>query len=169
GLARQQRGEFAEAIDALERSRAMTRERGTALEAEPFRLSFLGEAHSGLGEHERARELMQEGLQLARERGQAGAEMIITAALARVLLVSRGAAAADEVEALLRSGLEVVERTQAQAFEPFMRAELAELARQTGDEEGHQRELAEAHRLFIEVGAPARAERLAPQLATTSR
>jgi hypothetical protein len=45
-----------------------------------------------------------------------------------------------------------------------VRVELAELARLTGDEEGRQRELREAHRLFTEMGAAAHAARLAPKL-----
>ena len=42
---------------------------------------------------------------------------------------------------------------------------IAELARQSGDEEGHERELREAHRLFTEIGASGHAERLAGELA----
>lgn len=44
--------------------------------------------------------------------------------------------------------------------------ELAELARQCGDEEGHERGLGEAHRLFTEIGAIGHAERLSAELAT---
>jgi hypothetical protein len=39
--------------------------------------------------------------------------------------------------------------------------ELAERARRRGDEEGHHRELREAHRLFTEIGSTGHAERLA--------
>jgi hypothetical protein len=38
--------------------------------------------------------------------------------------------------------------------------ERAALARLTGDEAARQRELREAHRLFLEIGAPIRAEQL---------
>ena len=44
-------------------------------------------------------------------------------------------------------------------------AELAELARQSGEEEECQRELREAQRLFTEIGASGHAERLAGALA----
>ena len=43
--------------------------------------------------------------------------------------------------------------------------ERAELARLVGDENAHQRELREAHRLFTEIGAPIRAEQEAKELA----
>jgi hypothetical protein len=42
--------------------------------------------------------------------------------------------------------------------------ELAELARQSGDERAWREELSEAHRLFTEIGASAYAERVAGEL-----
>ena len=48
----------------------------------------------------------------------------------------------------------------AKGFEPMLHVELAELARQSGDQEGQKRELHEAHRLFTEIGATGHAERL---------
>ena len=62
--------------------------------------------------------------------------------------------------------LELAGQTGAKAIEPLVHVELAELARQSGDEEGHQRELREAHRLFTEIGASGHAERLAGELVT---
>jgi len=58
----------------------------------------------------------------------------------------------------------LVEETGARSLEPFIRIELAELARLTGDEETRHRELREAHRLFTEMGAPLQAAKLAPEL-----
>ena len=55
--------------------------------------------------------------------------------------------------------------TEAQAYTPFIHIERARLARLTGDEAGHARELREAHQLFTEMGAPIRAEQLAGELA----
>lgn len=46
-------------------------------------------------------------------------------------------------------------------MEPFIHAELAELARVRGDEAVRARELNEAGRLFEAIGAPTRAARLA--------
>jgi hypothetical protein len=47
----------------------------------------------------------------------------------------------------------------------MVHVELAELARQSGDADGHDRELREAHRLFTEIGATGHADRLAAELA----
>ncbi len=48
--------------------------------------------------------------------------------------------------------------------EPFIRLELAELARLTGDANARQRELREAHRLFTDMGAPIRAAQVEAML-----
>jgi class 3 adenylate cyclase/tetratricopeptide (TPR) repeat protein len=165
GSAQRERREFEHAVESLERSRALSRERRTAVEAETFRVSALGEAHAGLGDLERARELIEEGIELARRSGQPGGEILGTAALARVLRASLGAAARAEVEPGLERCLELVEATGFTSMEPLLRVELGELAGLAGDEERRQRELREAHRLFIEIGAPARAEPLAEELA----
>ena len=87
-------------------------------------------------------------------------------ALARVLLGSAGPAARAEIEAALARALELARDTGAKAYEPLVHVELAELARQSGDEEGRERELREAHRLFTEIGATGHAERLSAELAT---
>jgi hypothetical protein len=86
-------------------------------------------------------------------------------ALARVLLGSAAPAPCVEIEAALARVLDLSHETGARAYEPLVRVELAELARQSGDQEGHQRELREAHRLFTEIGASGHAERLAVELA----
>jgi hypothetical protein len=87
--------------------------------------------------------------------------------LARVLLGSGGPAARSDRGALARA-LELARDTGAKSHEPLVHVELAELARQSGDEEGHERELREAHRLFTEIGATGHAERLSAELATVS-
>jgi hypothetical protein len=61
--------------------------------------------------------------------------------------------------------MEVVERTEARAYVPLIHVERAELARLLGDEAAYQRELREAHRLFVEMGATGHAEGVSRQLA----
>jgi len=51
-------------------------------------------------------------------------------------------------------------RNAARAYAPLIHVERAELARLLGDEAGYQRELREAHRLFVEMGATGHAERI---------
>jgi len=166
GLAERMRGEWQRAIEALDRSGAIVRESRTGVEAEAWRLALLGESYLGLGDPERARALAQEGLDVARARGNVLYETHASLALARVLLGSAGAGAAADVQPLLARALELARQTGAKAFEPLVHVELAELARQNGDEDGHKRELREAHRLFTEIGASGHAERLAGELAT---
>jgi hypothetical protein len=52
----------------------------------------------------------------------------------------------------------------AKSYEPFLHVERAELARLQGDDTVRERELREAYRLFLEIGAPIRAEEVARQL-----
>jgi hypothetical protein len=53
----------------------------------------------------------------------------------------------------------------AKSYEPFLHVERAELARLTGDDTVRERELRKAHSLFLEIGAPIRAEEVAKELA----
>jgi hypothetical protein len=53
----------------------------------------------------------------------------------------------------------------AKSYEPFLRVERAELARLNGDDTARRRELREAHRLFLEIGAPIRAAEVAKEVA----
>jgi hypothetical protein len=46
---------------------------------------------------------------------------------------------------------------------------LAEVLGLAGDEDGRQRELREAHRIFIEIGATGRAEAVAAELTTAAQ
>jgi hypothetical protein len=85
-------------------------------------------------------------------------------ARAHVLIATEGAPARALVEADLRDAAAVIEATEARVFTPQVYVERAALARVLGDAEGHQRELREAHRLFSEMGATARAEQVAKEL-----
>jgi class 3 adenylate cyclase/tetratricopeptide (TPR) repeat protein len=165
GLAERMRGDWPQAIETLERSLAMAREGGHG-EHDAWRLALLGECHLHLGDPERARILVNEGLEIARARGHRCDETHAQLALARVLLGSAGAAAHAKVEAALERALELAQATGGKAFEPLAHVELAELARQRGDEEERERKMREAHRLFTEIGATGHAERLAAELPT---
>ncbi len=167
GWAHSMRCEWQPAISAIERSMAIAQERRTAAEGTGLRLMMLGEAYLGLGDPERALELVREGLVVARAHGHPFNQIYGHRALARALLASAGTAAGAEIEAALSSALQLVAHTGARADEPLVRIELAELARQRGDHEAHQRELIEAHRLFTENGATGRAERLSIELEAT--
>jgi tetratricopeptide (TPR) repeat protein len=165
GVAERMRGEWRRAIEALERSVAIASEGRTAVEGEAWRLAVLGESYLGLGDPERALSLVTEGVEIARGQGHVTRETYANLALARVLLGSAGTAERKQIEAALTRALQLARDTGAKAFEPLVHAELAELARQSAEEEACQRELHEAHRLFTEIGASGHAERLAGELA----
>jgi class 3 adenylate cyclase/tetratricopeptide (TPR) repeat protein len=165
GVGARMRGEWRQAIEAIERSQAISRERRAGLDSEGWRLIILGEAYLGLGEAERAVDLLREGAALLRSRGQS-AEALANVILARILLSSEGLAAREEIESALARARELARDTGMRSAEPMIHVELAELAHQSGVEEERERELLEAHRLFTEVGATGHAERLAGELAT---
>jgi adenylate cyclase len=162
------RGQWRSAVDVLERSAAIAREgRSSAFDA--LRLALLGESYLGLGDPARARALVTKGVETARAQGNIVFETLATRSLARVLLGSAGAAARVQIEAALARALQLVRETGAKANEPLVHVELAELARQSGQEDERQRELREAHRLFSEIGGSGHAERLAGELAMPAR
>jgi tetratricopeptide (TPR) repeat protein len=165
GAAETMQGQWKEAIEAVERSRAIAEHRRTAAGLEPVCLMLLAESHLGLGELERARGLAERAAELAHAGGQRITEPRAHIAVARVLLGSAGASAREEIEAALGRALELVGETEARVWEPMVHVELAELARQSGEEEEHERELREAHRLFTEIGASGHAARLQAGLA----
>jgi class 3 adenylate cyclase/tetratricopeptide (TPR) repeat protein len=167
GMAEVMRGEWERAIEAIERSRAISRERQIAVAGhEATRLALLAEARLGLGEVERAQALAAEAVDVARSQGTAPTEASASLSLARVLLGSVGPAARERIELALARALELIRERGARDFEPMIHLELAELARQLGDEPERERELREAYRLFTEIGATGRAEWLAAVVAT---
>jgi tetratricopeptide (TPR) repeat protein len=167
GLAACMRGEWRQAVEAIEQSQALAAERRTAADSEAWCLIILGEAYLGLGDAERAAELLRGAVALMRSRGQA-AEVVANVVLARILLGSAGLTAREEIESALERASELSRETDMCSVEPMIHAELAELARQNGDEDERQRELREAHRLFSEFGATGHAERLSAELAPAS-
>ena len=88
---------------------------------------------------------------------------------ARALLGSEGASCAAEVERTLSDASALLDETEARCREPIVHEISADLARLRGDEATRDRELREAHRLFLEMGAAGHAERIAPLLAEFAR
>ncbi len=74
-------------------------------------------------------------------------------------------ATATAVEEALHRASALIEETGARGYEPFVHVERAALARLTGDVATCQRALREAHRLFTEMGATARADQVERELA----
>ena len=124
-------------------------------------LADLSSAQLGLGEGERARETAERAIAIAREQGTKIQQCDAQLALARALLQIEGAKARRGIEEALMDALALIEETEARSYAPFVHQERVELARLLGDDVTRERELREAHRLFVEMGATGHAERLA--------
>jgi adenylate cyclase len=154
-----------QAIEALERSQEIASERRAAVDAESWRLNFLGQAYVGAGDVERGRHLIEQALDSARASGQPPNEAFAASALASTLIDHEWPQGRARAEELLARALEVTRATGARGIEPMIHATIAKLGERSGDEERRVRELQEAHRLLTEIGATANAERLAGELA----
>jgi hypothetical protein len=99
---------------------------------------------------------------VAGDRGCHGADAYL--ALALVLLESDGAKARLEVESALASAQRQIDSSGARSRQAYLHEARAGLARLLGDEAAHKRELREAHRLFVDMGATGHAKRLAKEL-----
>ena len=128
-------------------------------------LSLPADAHLAAGDPRAARETAERALTVARERGMQMGECAAHLALGRVLVRSEGPRAPEAAESALAQASSLVGETGAERYRPFIHLERAELARLLGDGGARQLELREAHRLFTEMGATARAERVAKDLA----
>jgi tetratricopeptide (TPR) repeat protein len=156
--------EWKEAAASFESQLTIARQIGSGLQWEAVALARLAETYIGLGNNSQALATVDEAVTVARQRGTSGQECIAHLSRARVLLQAEGMAARSEIESALRQAQALVEETGARTQEPFIHEERAQLARLTGDDATHQRELREAHRLFTEMGATGHAERLAKEL-----
>src|SRR5438094_5078436 len=170
GLARAHilRGQWAEAAEATDGALTTVRARRSGLHLEPSCLASLAHARLGTGHPDQAREAAESAVALARERGVRLFEILALLARARVRLATEGAPARARIEADLRDAAALIDATEARAYAPEVNVERAELARVVGDEVGRQRELREAHRLFTEMGATARAEQVARELGSST-
>ena len=153
------------AIEALERSHEIASERRTAVDAESWRLNFLGQAYIGAGDFERGRRLIEQALDSARASGQPPNGAFAATALASALIDHEWPRARDQAEELLAEALEGNQATGGRGLEPMIHITIAKLAERSGDDERRVRELQEAQRLMAETGATANAERLEAELA----
>jgi class 3 adenylate cyclase/tetratricopeptide (TPR) repeat protein len=165
GQAHMLRREWREAAAALEQALAITRETRAGLSNEPSQLALLAEVELHRGDGASARALADEAIDAARERNARSAECHALVTAARVFLGTEGVKMQSAVETALGQALALVEETGATSYEPFIHAELAELARLTGHAATRERELREAHRLFTAMGATRHAARIAQELA----
>jgi hypothetical protein len=128
-------------------------------------LAVMAAAHLGLGDRARALMLADEAIAVCRRCGARFWEFSALLTRMRALRETQGIQATSEIEAALAEAGAWLEMSGAKSYEPFLWVERAELARLNGDDTARRRELREAHRLFLEIGAPIRAEQVAKELA----
>ena len=122
------------------------------------------EAELGRDRADEALRLVHSALGVARQRRWAYPESRALLTLSRALRRAKGRAAeAEMASALARLGA-LVDETGMIAFQPFLDVERAELSGLAGDAAGRLAKLAEARRLFVEMGASGHAERIGKRL-----
>jgi adenylate cyclase len=160
GAAHLVRRDWEEAERAISTALELLRVHRTGRETEAGALLRLARARLGRGDAAEARRAAEEAVALARDLGQANYESQARIALAQALCASDGAKARAAIEEELDRASTLIEQTGGRAFEPWINEARAELAGVLGDEAERERELREAHRLFVEMGATGHAERV---------
>ena len=164
GLAKILNRAWHDALEVLGTALTIGRER-RLLVHEGGVLALMAAAHLGLGDRARALMLAEEGIAASRRSGARFWEISALLTRMRALRETQGLEATREIEAALAEAHTWLEMSGANSYEPFLHVERAELARLTGDEAARDRELREAQRLFLDIGAPIRAEQIAKELA----
>lgn len=153
GVAHTLMGRWDEAVTALETALRTSREHNSALPSEGLVLANMAEAYRGAGQDELAGTVALEALEVARRNGTLLHECRANLILGRILLRTPCCGHSGEAGPALRRAMQIVERTGAKAYEPFIRVELAELARKSGDTATNDAELHRADCLFREIGS----------------
>jgi tetratricopeptide (TPR) repeat protein len=164
GLALLSNGRWREAADWFEHSLATSSRTRAGLVLDGLTLTGLARAYFGLEEAERALATAEQALRVCEQARTQAWECGALLALARIRRATGGLSGQSEIDTLLQRTALLIQDTGAKSYEPFLHIERAELARLTGDEAARQRELGEAHRLFVEIGAPIRAAEVAKEL-----
>jgi hypothetical protein len=152
-----------DALEVLGTALTISRERQLSV-FEGGVLAVIAAAHLGLGEPAKALAVAEKGIAVCRRRGSRLWEFSALLIRMRAFRELHGVRATGEIEAALVEADAWLEMSGAKSYEPFLHVERAELARLAGDETARQRELREAHRLFLEIGAPIRAAEVARKL-----
>jgi tetratricopeptide (TPR) repeat protein len=163
GIANVLNSAWRDALEVLGTALAIGRERRLLL-MEGRVLAGIVAAHLGLGDRARALVLTDEAIRFVRQSGSRLWEFSALVTRIRALREIQGVEATREIEAALTEADAWLEMSGAKSYEPFLHVERAEFARLLGDDAARRRDLREAHRLFLEIGAPIRAEQVAREL-----
>jgi tetratricopeptide (TPR) repeat protein len=153
-------GRAEQAADSARSLLALQRETGAALAQEPEALANLAEALLQAEQHDEALSSAEEAIDVSRRIPRRFFEIRGHLIRALCLMRSGGAGASSDVEAALAEAESLVEQTGALVLSPYLHEARAELSGVRGDESTQDHHLREAHRLYTEMGASGRAERL---------
>ena len=106
------------ARESLDFALELGRSKQAGLFLEPYYVAALAEAHLGLGDEPRARQLAEAAHEIALRAQMLVAEVRALLARARVLLTLDGVSARAEVESILDRALALVRSTGARSYEP---------------------------------------------------
>jgi ATP/maltotriose-dependent transcriptional regulator MalT len=165
GLALVANQEWNAAEDAERRALEIARKSRVGFGVTAWALCFSGEARLGRGDSRAALELADEALTEARHSGGRLFEMDALLTRARTLLRAEGSSRVAEAQRALAEARALIAETDAHCRDAVVHEISAEIAGLLGDEAMHNRELREAHRRFVAMGASAYAERLAREIA----
>ena len=113
---------------------------------------------------DRARAIAAQATNAARDLATRTTECFGQITLAEALRRTEGVAAAGAIRNALARARNLVDGTEARAYEPWILEEEGRLAQLEGDQAQFESKLREAHRLFVEMGATGHAKRLAREL-----
>ena len=156
------RGQFAEAIEEIERGLAIAHEGNTVLFMEGELLACLAEACLGAGQPSRALETGYEALRASRARGLRVGEGMAQLTLGRILLAADGSL--EEAGVALKEAQQLAEATGARTERPFIWLARADHALRSGAGDAQAELLERAHSEFVAIGATGHAARLAARL-----
>ncbi|MGE0486678.1 MAG: AAA family ATPase [Gammaproteobacteria bacterium] len=152
GLANYLAERWIEADEFFARARQLIADSGTGREWDILMDGYQAVCKAGLGQPAEALRLAERGTERARANGLDIALMTNGRERARVLRMLGEADLAAELEAQIEEALEIIRRTDAQLWLPFILLERAGLARLRGDPQAMAQDLAEARRLLAAMG-----------------
>lgn len=153
------------AIRPLQDALVLARERHVALFEESSLLAYLADAYLDAGDGDAAIEAAHGAVVVAQAQKARVHECQALLSRARVLRSTATPVAGETVAADLAEAGAAIEEVGAHAWLPFLHEERALLARLEADPPKWERELREAHRLFLAMGARRHATRVASELA----
>jgi len=141
-----------EGDEFLERARARVLASGAGREWAAHFDAFQALCWAGMEDVERSPALAKRGVDEARASDVALPWLMSGALRARVLRMAGSAEHQRDLEAQIAETLELIDQTEMNAWLPLVLLERAGLARLRGDADGVARDLAEARRLFAQMG-----------------